>query len=148
LDLNFFLQSANRGATIRVLGSFNGHDSKTLKPENQESVLSGWCQVCVNRFRVRVFQFICKMKQMIRSTPFDVDQANHRSGAAADSDKATLDHVGGAQFAPQMPGKGEERQQLRQILLQPPNHRRVSSASTRAESAKDGYGLRRLSAVA
>src|SRR6184192_4315509 len=56
--------------------------------------------------------------------------------------KAALDHVGSAQFAPQVPGKSEERQQLRQILLQPPDHGRVSSAPARAEKAKGGYRLR------
>jgi hypothetical protein len=43
---------------------------------------------------------------------FDVDKANHGPGAAADFDKAALDHVGGTQFASQMPGEGEKRQQL------------------------------------
>ena len=57
-----------------------------------------------------------------------VDKANHGPGTAADLDKAALDHVGGAQFVPQVPGKGEERQQLRQVLLQPPDPSGVSSA--------------------
>jgi hypothetical protein len=48
---------------------------------------------------------------------FDVDKANRGPGTPAHFDKAALDHVGGAQFAPEVPGKSEERQQLRQILL-------------------------------
>ena len=52
---------------------------------------------------------------MIWSTLSPLTKQTIRSGAAADFDKATLDHVGGTQFAPQVPGKGEERQQLRQI---------------------------------
>jgi hypothetical protein len=43
---------------------------------------------------------------------------------------------GGAQFAPQEPGESEERQQLGQILLQPPDHGGVDSAPARTEPAK------------
>src|SRR5260370_8907551 len=39
---------------------------------------------------------------------FYVHKANHGPGAAADFDKTTLDHVGGAPLAPQGPGKGAE----------------------------------------
>jgi len=49
---------------------------------------------------------------------------------------------GGTQFAPQMPGKSEKRQQLGQILLQPPDHRRVRSTPARTERAKGNYRLR------
>src|ERR1700693_5153917 len=73
---------------------------------------------------------------------FDVDKANHGPGTPAHFDKAALDHVGGAQFAPEVPGKSEERQQLRQILLQPPDHRGINSTPARAERAKGGYCLR------
>src|SRR5438132_1396744 len=56
---------------------------------------------------------------------FYVDKANHGPGAAADFDKAALDHVGGTQFPPQMPGKGEHRQQFRKIALQAAHHRPI-----------------------
>src|ERR1017187_3155597 len=39
---------------------------------------------------------------------FNVDKADHGSGAPPNFHEAALDHVGGAQFAPQMPGKGEQ----------------------------------------
>ena len=39
----------------------------------------------------------------------DVDKANHGPGAAAHLDKTALDHVGGAQLPPLMPGKGEHQ---------------------------------------
>ena len=51
-----------------------------------------------------------------------IHKTNHGPGAAAHFDEAALDHVGGAQFAPQVPGKGEEGKQLRQVALQPPHH--------------------------
>jgi hypothetical protein len=46
------------------------------------------------------------------------------------------------QFAPQVPGKSEERQQFRQVLLQPADHSGVSSAPARAEGAKGGFCMR------
>src|SRR5438309_9330699 len=73
---------------------------------------------------------------------FYVHKTHHGSGAAADFDKAALDHVSGAQFAPQVAGEGEEREQLGQILLQPPDHGGISPAPAGAEGAKGGYGLR------
>src|SRR5438132_8620242 len=39
-------------------------------------------------------------------------------------------------------GEGEEREQLGQILLQPPDHGGISPAPAGAEGAKGGYGLR------
>jgi hypothetical protein len=77
----------------------------------------------------------------MRSTLFYVHKANHGAGAAADFDKAALDHVGGAQFAPQVAGERKERQQLGQVLLQPPHHRRVSSAPAGTKGAKRCFGL-------
>jgi len=79
---------------------------------------------------------------MIRSTLSTLTKQNLGPRAAAHLHKAALDDVGGAQFAPQVPGESEERQQLRQVLLQPPDHSGGGSAPARAESAKGGYGLR------
>src|ERR1019366_2485527 len=39
-------------------------------------------------------------------------------------------------------GKAKEREQLGQVLLQPPDHGGVGSAPARAEGAKGGSGLR------
>ena len=44
-----------------------------------------------------------------------VDEADHGPGSAVHLDEATLDDVGSAQLAPQVFGKGEERQQLGQV---------------------------------
>src|ERR1700758_4239084 len=63
-------------------------------------------------------------------------KANHGPGAAAHFDEAALDHVGGAQFPPQMPGTGEHRKQLRQIALQLTPHGTVLSPPTGSEGAK------------
>src|SRR5581483_8003543 len=56
---------------------------------------------------------------------FDVHKANHGPGAPPDLYKTALDDVGGAQLPPEMPGKAEKRQQLRQIAFQLPNHAAV-----------------------
>src|SRR5437899_6742661 len=64
----------------------------------------------------------------------DIHEAHHRSSAPSDFHEAALDHVGGAQFAPQMLGKGKERQQLRQVALQSPHHRRILPAPAGAEA--------------
>jgi hypothetical protein len=45
---------------------------------------------------------------------FYVDKANH--GPGADFGKVALDHVGGAQFAPEVPGGSKERQPLKATL--------------------------------
>ncbi len=42
----------------------------------------------------------------------DVHEANHRASSSAHLDKASLDHVGGAQLAPERPGEVEEGEQL------------------------------------
>src|SRR6266851_9632589 len=44
---------------------------------------------------------------------FYVHKAHHGPGPASHFHEAALDHVGGAQFPPQVPGKGEEGQQFR-----------------------------------
>src|SRR5437660_11001898 len=59
---------------------------------------------------------------------FYVHRTHHGSGAASDFDKAALEHVSGAQFAPQVAGDGEEREQLGHILLQPPDHAGLGTA--------------------
>src|ERR1700752_427099 len=53
---------------------------------------------------------------------FEVDKAHHGSGSASHLDEAALDHIAGAQFAPQVPGESEERQQLQQVSAQPLHH--------------------------
>ena len=63
----------------------------------------------------------------MRST-LDVHKAHHRPGPPLYLDEAALDHVRGAQFAPQVPRESEEGQQLRQVSLQAP-HQKLSLPS-------------------
>ncbi len=49
---------------------------------------------------------------------FHVGEHHHGSCPSADFDEAAFDHVGGAQFPPQVSWKYEEVQQFRQIALQ------------------------------
>ena len=72
---------------------------------------------------------------------FDVDEADHGPSAATHFHEAALDHIGGAQFAPQVPGEGEERQQFRQVVPQPLHHPRVEALPAGAEAAECGFGL-------
>src|SRR5581483_5974256 len=70
-----------------------------------------------------------------------VHKANHGPGAPPDLYKTALDDVGGAQLPPEMPGKAEKRQQLRQIAFQLPNHAAVLGLPATAEAAKGSLGL-------
>ena len=54
-----------------------------------------------------------------------IDKADHGPGSPPDFHKAAFDDVGGAQLTPQVFGKAEEAQQLGQIALQLPYHRRI-----------------------
>src|SRR5579875_1979053 len=71
----------------------------------------------------------------------DVHEANHRASSSAHLDKASLDHVGGAQLAPERPGEVEEGEQLGQIRLQPLHHRRVDRLPASSKTAKRPLGL-------
>jgi hypothetical protein len=48
--------------------------------------------------------------------------------------------LGGAQFAPQVRGESEERQQLRQVSFQTPHQAAVVSPPTRPKMAERGFG--------
>src|SRR6266849_9973856 len=72
---------------------------------------------------------------------FYVDKAHHGAGSPSHFYEAALDHVGGAQFPPQVPGKGIEGQQLRQVAFQPPHHGSVLPAPARPEPAKGRFRL-------
>src|SRR5579884_1321314 len=71
----------------------------------------------------------------------DIHEANHRPSSSAHFHKAALDHVGGAQLAPERPGKVEEGEQLGQILLQPLHHRRVDRLPASSKATKRPLGL-------
>src|SRR3972149_8530433 len=64
----------------------------------------------------------------------DVYKADHGSSAAAHLHEAALDGVGGAQLAPQVPGKAKEGQQLGQVLLQPPDHAGIEPLPMKPEA--------------
>ena len=70
-----------------------------------------------------------------------ITRFNTSVGSSDEFTTPALDHVGGAQFAPQVPGKAEERQQLRQVLLQPAHDRAVLPPPPGAEVAKGGLGV-------
>ena len=71
----------------------------------------------------------------------DVDEADHGPGSASDFDEAALDDIGGAELAPQMPGEAEERQQLRQIPFQLPDHGGIMPLPAGAEAPEGGLRL-------
>jgi len=56
--------------------------------------------------------------------------------SAAHFDEAAFDYIGGAQLLPEMRGKGEDRQQFRQIVLQAANHGAVLPQTACPEAAK------------
>src|SRR5260370_19779325 len=68
----------------------------------------------------------------------DVDEADHGSGAASHLHEASLDDIGGAQLSPQVAGKAEEGEQLRQVSLQSLHHRRVGAPPVRLKNPKSG----------
>src|SRR2546428_13956346 len=72
----------------------------------------------------------------------DIYEADHGPGATAHLHETALDHIGGAQLAPQVGSEGEERQQLRQVLRQAPYHVGVGLAPARLESTEGGFGPR------
>jgi len=74
-----------------------------------------------------------------------VYEQHHGPGAPPNFHEATLDGVGGAQLAPQRLREVEERQQVRQIALQPFHQCRVESAPVKTESLE---GSARLPGVA
>jgi len=61
-------------------------------------------------------------------------EQDHGPGAPSNFHEATLDGVGGAQLAPQRLREIEERQQVRQIALEPFHQSRVESAPVKTES--------------
>ena len=71
----------------------------------------------------------------------DIHKTDHGTGSPSDLDEAALDDVGGAEFAPQVSGHGEEREQLRQVAFQSANHAAVSSSPTCAKIAERSFGL-------
>src|SRR5579875_1604177 len=71
----------------------------------------------------------------------DVHETHHRSRAATNFHKAALDHVGGAQLAPERPGKVEEGEQLGQIAFELLDHRRISVLPASSKTAKRPLGL-------
>src|SRR5258707_8714453 len=70
-----------------------------------------------------------------------VDEADHGPGSSSYFHEAAFDDVGSAYLLPQVPGQGEERQQLRQIALQATYHRPILSQPVRAEAAEGGLRL-------
>ena len=70
-----------------------------------------------------------------------IDEADHGPGSAPDFDEAALDDVGGAQFAPQMPGEREEGKQLGQVALQLFDHGGIFASPASAEGAGSSHGL-------
>src|SRR5579875_3454433 len=71
----------------------------------------------------------------------DVHEANHRASSSAHLDKASLDHVGGAQLAPERPGEVEEGEQLGQIAFELLDHRWISILPASSKTAKRPLGL-------
>ena len=71
----------------------------------------------------------------------DIHKTDHGTGSPSDLDEAALDDVGGAEFAPQVSGHGEKREQLRQVAFQSANHAAVSSSPTCAKIAERSFGL-------
>jgi len=71
----------------------------------------------------------------------DIHKAHHRPSPPTHFHETALDNVRRPQLAPQMPGKGKEREQLRQIALQTPHHAAVVWSPAGAEAAKGGFGL-------
>ena len=70
-----------------------------------------------------------------------VDKADHGPGAAPEFHEAALDDVGGAQFAPKMPGETKEGQHLRQVSFQLPNHAGIALLPMPAEAPASSLGL-------
>src|SRR2546427_5653827 len=52
----------------------------------------------------------------------DIGEDHHGARAPADFHEAALDGIGGAQLLPEVPGKGIEVQELRQVLVQTLHH--------------------------
>src|SRR5271157_5788419 len=71
----------------------------------------------------------------------DIHKAHHGPGTPSYFHEAALDHIGGPELAPQVPGKSEEGKQLRQIALQPSYQAAVVLPPAVAEAAKRGFGL-------
>jgi hypothetical protein len=65
---------------------------------------------------------------------FDIAEHHHGARAATHLDEAALDDVGGAKFASEVRRECEKVQQLRQILLQLPDHGRVARAPVKPKS--------------
>src|SRR5579883_983020 len=71
----------------------------------------------------------------------DVPEANHRASSSENLDKESLDHVGGAQLAPERPGEVEEGEQLGQIAFELLDHRWISILPASSKTAKRPLGL-------
>ena len=71
-----------------------------------------------------------------------VDEADHGAGAAAHLHKASLDDVGGAQFAPQVLRHVKEGKQIGQVLFEFAHQGGISVPPVRLEGTKrtDGRG--------
>jgi hypothetical protein len=75
------------------------------------------------------------------SNTLNIHKTDHGAGSPSDLNETALNDVGGAQFAPQVSGHGEEREQLRQVAFQSANHAAVSSSPTCAKIAERSFGL-------
>src|SRR2546428_5728769 len=71
----------------------------------------------------------------------DIHEHDHGPGAAAHFHEAPFDGIGGAQFAPQRLPEIEEREQLRQIALQPLHQSRIASLPVKPKSLEGPAGL-------